>query len=119
MQQEISTITAKLVEHDQKFDKIDKRFDEVDKRFDKVESSIDLLAVQMLKHEERLDRIEENMATKADINVITGTLDKILKMVERKDQELTVAQSWMSRTDDRLDVVEADVNKMKPALGMA
>jgi len=123
---EFVALNNKLIEHDNKFasvdkrfDDIDRRFDAVDKRFDKAESSIDLLAIQMLKHEDRLDRIEENMATKADIREITGTLDKIVKLVEKRGQELTVTQDWMERTDKRVDTLESDVKQMKPLLGAA
>ena len=59
------------------------------------------------------------MATKDDISGITDTLDKLVKLAEKKDQELTFVTHDMKKFDDRLERVEHDVKKMKPALGLS
>lgn len=48
------------------------------------EKIIDLL----INHEERLIRIEENMATKEDIRGIHEVMDVILKNTKRNEQEI-------------------------------
>lgn len=126
-------VIKKLEEHDKKFEQIDQRFEQVGKRFDQVDSQIDLVAQKVLEHDERLDRItsvvvehterldriERNMATKDDINNITNTLDKLVKLTERKDQELTVVAHDMKNFDNRITAVEQDVKIMKPLLGIS
>ena len=100
----MNEVMQKLNEHDKKFDQLDKQFD--------------LLAQTVVSHTERLDRIEENMATKQDISKIMDTLDTIVGFVKKTDQELTLLVHAQKETDDRLDVVEKDIRQMKPALGL-
>ena len=80
---------------------------------------LDLIAMKVVNQEGEIGWVKENMATHADINSINNTLDRIVKLVEKKDQELTVVTHDMKNFDDRLETVEKDVRKMKPALGLA
>jgi len=80
---------------------------------------LDLIATKVVEHDERLEWIKENMATRTDISNITNTLDRIVKLAEKKDQELTFVTHDMKDFDDRLEKVEHDVRKMKPALGLS
>lgn len=93
---------------------------------------LDLIATKVAEHDEQLDKIaqvvvghtdqlrwlKENVATRADISNITNTLDRIVKLAEKKDQELTFVTHDMKGFGDRLENVEKDVRKMKPALGL-
>lgn len=62
----------------------------------------------LLDHEGRLERIEQNMATKQDMSGISNTLDKLVKMGEKKDDELTLATHDMRIIEDRVEVLEND-----------
>ena len=108
----------KLKEHDEKFDKIDEKFDKIDKRFEKVDSTLanheaqlDTIVMTVLKHDKDIDWIKENMATKDDIRGIHDTLDKIVGLVEKRDQE----QVFMG---ERVKRVEKDIEKIKPLVGL-
>jgi len=80
---------------------------------------LDLIAEKIVDHDEQLQWIKENMATRADISNMTDTLDKLVKLSEKKDQELTFITHDMKKFDDRLEKVEHDVRKMKPVLGLS
>ena len=97
-------IQDKLKEHDEQFVVIGRKLEDVNAHLDRVDEHIVL-------HTERLDRIEENMATKTDIERITTTLDEIVGLARKKDQELV----FMS---DRVSHIEKDVERMKPIVGL-
>lgn len=96
--EQLDLIATKVVEHDERLDRITR---------------------VVVEHTERLGRIEENMATRADISNISNTLDKIVNLAEKKDQEMTLLSHDVRQIDDRLESVEKDVRKMKPALGIS
>lgn len=105
-------IKKKLKEHDKLFAKIDKRFDNFDKRFEQVDKRFDKLTDHVLSNTRRLDGIEEKMATKDDINKISNTLDDLVGLMKKRDEEMT----FMS---DRVTRVEGDVEKIKPLVGLS
>lgn len=80
---------------------------------------LDVLARTVVDHTERLDRIEEKMATKDDLRVISKTLDHLVVLAEKKDQELTVLGHNVKNLNNRVEVLEKDVKQMKPALGLS
>lgn len=122
-------VIKKLKEHDKlfvaidkRFEAVDRRFEAIDKRFDQVDKQIDLLARTVADHTDRFDRIEvklEDVATKEDISKVMNTLDKIVGLYEKKDQELTMQAHNVKRLDDRVETLEKDVRRMKPALGLS
>jgi chromosome segregation ATPase len=73
-----------------------------------IDTQIDFLVKKVLEHDERLDRIETNMATKKDIQNISGTLDKLVGLAEKKDQELTIVTHDMRHLEGRVKVLEKD-----------
>ena len=73
----------------------------------------------LLKHEEDIGYIKENMATKKDLSLISDTLDKLVGLAEKKDQELTISSHDIRNLEDRMEIVEKDIIQMKPAIGMA
>jgi len=80
---------------------------------------LDLIAMKVVDHDEKLQQIKENMATRADIDNVTNILDRIVKLVEKKDQELTFVTHDMKNFEDRVEILEKDVNtRIKPALGL-
>lgn len=103
-------VLQKLAEHDKRFDEhdkrfiaIDKRFDEHDKRFDSIENRLENMAVMLINHDGRLDRIEyelkNNVATKTDISNIMTMLDKLVGFARKKDQELVFMGARVSRIE--------------------
>lgn len=118
-------ITNKLKEHDEQLDRIatiavdnqkklkehDAQFISISRKFDDVDTHLDRIDEHIVLHTERLDRIEENMATKADIEHLTTTLDELVGLARKKDQELVFMSERVSR-------VETDVAKMKPMIGL-
>ena len=104
-----STINEKLVEHDQ-------QFFSVNKRLDQHAEQLDLLSMTVADHTERLERIEQNMVTKNDLRFslkgISDTLDELVRLYTKKDQELAFMHIRISRVED-------DVKQIKPLVGLA
>jgi len=72
---------------------MDTRFDNMDTRFDKMDQKMD------------------NFVTKEDHQEVMNTLDKLVGLFEKKDQEMTFM-------GDHLDKVSKDVEKIKPLVGL-
>lgn len=51
----------------------------------------------LLDHEERLERIEQNMVTKDEFRMSLGTLDSLMVMIKKMDQELAMFTHGMQR----------------------
>lgn len=91
-------IIGKLLEHDVRFDKIIEK---------------------LLNHEDRLQYIEENMATKQDIRGIYDTLDVIVKMLKKHEEEsVFMAFRVQENTKDIKQNVK-DILGIKSAVGLA
>lgn len=72
----------------------------------------------LLDHEERLTRIEQNMVTKSDHREVMDTLDKIVTLMEKKDQELTMLARGERRQTDIMERHERDITRIKPLVGL-
>ena len=112
-------IDKRFDEHDKRFDEHDKRFDQIDKRFDHLDEQIDFLAKKVLNHDERLERIEDNMATKDDLREMSITLDKLVGLAVKKDQELTLIAHGMRKIEDKMEEYDMDLKLIKPILGLS
>ncbi len=112
---QFTKMNAKLVDHDQQFVEIKTKLADHDQQFDRV---INML----VDHDGRLDRIEENMATKADLvelkSSLGNTLDKILALVDKKDQELTIATHDMIKLEKRVDTHDRQIGKLAVVAGV-
>lgn len=104
-------ILKKLQEHD-------KQFDRQDRRFDNTDQILDFLAKKSLEHDSNIQWLKEHMATKEDIRGISNTLDKLVQLHEKKDQELSMVAHGMKRHEDRIEKTENDIRQMKPLLGL-
>ena len=76
----------------------------------------DKIIGMLLDHEERLVRIEENMATKADLRNMQATMDEILGVVKTTNQELIMLGQRVVRNEQKC---ERDMQVIKPLLGLA
>ena len=104
-------IIKKLHEHDQRFDEHDKRFDQLDDR-------VDFIARKVLEHDDRLDRIEENMATKADIDRLMNTLDTLVGLFTKTDQELIFMGERVKRVEEKTEKNTKDISQIQPLVGL-
>lgn len=99
-----------------------KKLNEHDKRFDQHDEQFDITARTLADHSERLDRIEnklESVATKEDISKVLNTLDALVKVYKKNEEEIIVLAHGQKIANDRLDAAEADIRQMKPALGLS
>jgi trimethylamine:corrinoid methyltransferase-like protein len=71
------------------------------------EKIIDML----LKHDADIAYIKENMATKQDLRAISDTLDTLVTLAKKKDQEFTMQGESIKRLRD-------DVDMIKPLVGL-
>ena len=79
----------------------------------------DKIVDMLLNHEERLVRIEENMVTQDDHREVMSTLDKMMGMMTKRDQETTMITHAGKRREDRIEVLETDMAKVKPMVGLS
>ncbi len=93
-------------QHDQKFKEHDQRFDLIDQKLDKHGQRLDKLTIAVVDIQEEIVSIKETMATKEDIRGLAVTLDDLVGLYKKSDQELT----FMGH---RLDRVEDDVSQLK------
>ena len=73
----------------------------------------DRIFKKLVDHEEKLQSIEENMATKNDMNKVMTALDEVLVITRRLDQERIFTQSWIKRLEDNVKENTRDIIKMK------
>ena len=99
-------IDRKLEQHDKRFDLIDRKLEQHDKRFDNHDEKFNQGFNQLLDHEEYMKWIKEEMATKEDMRQVIGTLDSLIGLYKKTDQE----QIFMGQ---RVSRVENDVEKIK------
>lgn len=55
------------------------------------------------KHTDQLDHMEsvlQNTATKSDVNNLTNSVDEIVKLYRKKDQEMTFMSQHLKRLDE-------------------
>jgi len=95
-------IDARLDAHDKRFDEHDKRFDKIDKRFDEIDARFDNLAIKVTQNSFDIQYLKENMATKKDIADIHDTLDKLLSLMLKRDQEVTFMGERIKRIEKHL-----------------
>lgn len=72
---------------------------------------LDRLTIAVMQNTEDVEWIKEKMAKKADIDNLENTLDQILGLMKKKDQELTFM-------GERIKRIEDDVKRMKPVGGL-
>ena len=99
-------IDRKLEQHDKRFDLIDRKLEQHDKRFEDHDEKFNRGFNRSLDHEEYMKWIKEEMATKEDMRQVINTLDGLVGLYKKTDQE----QIFMGQ---RVSRVENDVEKIK------
>ena len=95
---QIDFIARKMIEHDEQFDNINRK---------------------MIAHDEQFDNIKNEMATKNDLRNISKTLDKLVGLVETRNQEIVMISHGMKRHEKSIEKIEEDIRQIKPALGLS
>ncbi len=79
----------------------------------------DLIINKLLEHEDRLKRIEENMATKDDVRRMTDLLEGIATIAKRIQEDHVFAIEWLKRLQSQYDKQEEEIRKIKLKLQIA
>ncbi len=81
-------------------DEIMKKLKDHDDHFASIDGQLDLIAITVVNHTQRLDNIEENMVTKQDHQEVMKALDQIIKLHVKTDQEITFLGHRVKRLED-------------------
>ena len=105
-------IFKKLIEHDERLDK-------VDERFDKVEASLDKVIKKLVEHDEKFD----NMVTKDEFaefrdEMLNGQ-DKMMTILQRLDEERIFTNKWIGEIEEQVEESKNEINKIKLRLKVA
>lgn len=63
----------------------------------------------LMRYEEDIKYLKENSATKSDVRALSTSLDELLRLTKKKDQELTMITHGMRRMSDEIDRVKKKV----------
>lgn len=74
---------------------------------------------KLLDLDNRLQQIETSILTKEDGQRITDTLDHIVKMVGRLDQERTFTTEWVKRIERDAENQRQEILKIKQVLNIS
>lgn len=110
-------IFEKLMEHDKKFIEHDKRFDKIEKRFDKTDEKFDVITKKLLEHDNYFDEMREEFNQK--FNQVLTSLDKVMVIVQRLDQERLFTFEIIKRMQKDIDNNQKDLNRVKQILKIA
>lgn len=83
----------------------------IQKRVDNIEISQNKMAFAIVNLQEDMTQVKETMATKNDIHQIQDTLDELVKLARKRDEENT----FMSY---RIQEHDKDIKKLKVADGI-
>lgn len=109
--EQLDFIAKKVTDHEEQLDLIAKKTFEHDEQINRI-------ATKVVERDEQFRSIKETMATKDDIRGITTTLDTIVGLIQKKDQELVMMSHGIQRHEGRIEKLETDMVQVKPALGL-
>lgn len=112
-------LEAQLSQLNKKFEHLSKRVDAHDLRFDSLDEKIDLLAQTVVRHDQRLANIEENMVTKKEFRELINIMDYSVKEVMNMKEDHVFGTEWMKRMQEQLGWHELDIKKLKLMLNLA
>lgn len=79
----------------------------------------DKIIKKLIEHDDRLEKIENTMATKDDINRVMNSLDEVLTISRRLDQERIFTQEWIKRIEQEVSDHTKEISKLKRTLKIA
>ena len=74
---------------------------------------------KLIEHDEKLQHIGSDMATKDDMRNVLDTLDDIATIAKRIDQERIFTTEWVRRIQDEVEQHQTEITKLKEALNIA
>jgi hypothetical protein len=100
---------------DKHFESVDKHFESVDKQLASINQAIQNLAIKSIKHDERFDNIEKNMATKNDINRIVNMIDTFAHKNEDCERKGIVNTDRIKNLEPKVENHEIRIGKLETA----
>ncbi len=77
----------------------------------------------LLEHGEAIRKLQENVTEllplTANMQSVMGTLDTLVGLAQKKDQELTIATHDMIKLEKRVDTHDRQIGKLAVAAGVA
>jgi len=118
-------IIIKLEKYDQQLENIAKtvtdnqeKLENHDKRFDSMDNRLDTVAIKVVDIQEQVNDIKKTMATKQDISNISNTLDVIVGLVKKTDEEQIFMGVRVKRIEGETEKNTKDIQKIKPLVGL-
>lgn len=72
----------------------------------------------LLQHDDDIKYIKENMATKQDIRGIHDSLDVLVQLAKKRDEEGTMMSYRIQEHDKEITNVKKDIVQLKTASGL-
>ena len=79
----------------------------------------DKIIQKLLEHDERFDKIDEEMVKKTDIREVMNTLEEVATIVKRLDQERIFTTEWIKRIEEKVEQDSLEIVKIKQVLKIA
>lgn len=76
----------------------------------------DKIIQKLIEHDEKLNNITDKMMLKEDSRKIMETLEDIATRVKRIDEDRVFSYQWIKRIEDRMEIHEKDLQKIKAQL---
>ena len=115
-------VTSLDTKFDTKFDSLDKRVTSLDTKFDSLGEQLEVVVKEVLDHTDRFDRIEAEIRELTIVVRESGKMEKIdqtLKKALDVEQEGNMRTHAIRRLQDEVDQNTADINLIKPLVGLA
>ena len=80
----------------------------------------DKVLTMLLENRDAIKKLQETVGTyKEDRDNTTKTLDTLVVLAKKKDQELTILAHTVRRHEDTLEQHDRDIKQLKPLAGLA
>ena len=76
--------------------------EQIIKKLGSIDERLDIVARTVVDNQEQIKSIRENMATKTDLSDISGTLDELVGLAKKKDEELIFMGERVRRIEDKV-----------------
>lgn len=76
-----------------------------------LKSSQQNIVQKLVEHDDRLDRIEQTMATKDDINRLTGSIENLTTVVKQVREDQLFIIEWIKRLQSQIDDQQKVINQ--------
>lgn len=77
------------------------------------------IAAKLIQHDKALGEIKDSMVTKKEHQDVLDSLDQILRIVKRLDQERTFSNQWAKGVNKDIEKQEQEIIKIKKAVNVS